>query len=140
MKVLDRNGLIKLINSFKQLFATKKELNEIKTIPTILFYDTNGSTGNIALSQKASDFNFIEIFYTQYQGYQDSVKIDLSINNKASLTASIYDGDGIYFDTKTVTINDNTINVDSCGILYYLTGIAKGKNNNIKIRKVIGYK
>lgn len=111
----------------------------------VLYNNSIGEKGDVILSKSANDYQYIEIFYTQYQGYQNSTKVDLKITNKITLIASIWLLDqgsynGIYFDTKQIVVDGKKINVISKGTLYYNNNFNKENQDNIKIHKVIGYK
>ena len=113
----------------------------------ILYNNINGALSNITLKDNIDKYKCVEIFYSQYQGYYDSVKIDLSLSKKATLTASIWltnqsTYDGFYIDTKEITLNNNQLIVDAYGALIlngFNSNATKEAQNNIRIHKVIGY-
>lgn len=112
---------------------------------TVLYDNSTGITGNITLSESVNNYKYVEIFHTQYQGYQNSTKVDLTITNKITLMNAVWlsnqgNYNGFYIDTKQITIADNQITVNGYGSLYYNdSGCRKENQNNINIHKVIAY-
>lgn len=145
---LDDDPSIPAINKVRDV-----DMNEIKevvnqndddfqnTLPTVLYSDSTGTTGNVTLSDDSSNYTTFEIFFKK-DDYQSSVKVDAGY---ASLIAHYTNMqvNTTYVDFKNILISGTTITVISYMEWYNnwgTTGVTAGKVNGIYITKVLGYK
>lgn len=145
------------INDDPSLPAVNKvrdiDMNEIKevvnenytefnnSIPVVLFNDANGVSGNVTLSDSASNYSYLEIFFEK-DNYGSSIRV---YDNKASLIAHYTNASSntTYISFKNVSISGTTIIVDSYQEWYNnwgTSGVTAGNTNGILITKVLGYK
>lgn len=116
---------------------------EIAEKETILYNNTSGTSLNVTLSDSASNYDYIEIFYKDDQNYANSTKIKGSDTgfilqfNKAGIGQ-----DRIYLYDTRYTINNNVITPGiSLTLTLQTSGISvNGTDNLFYITKVVGYK
>lgn len=117
-------------------------------IPYTLYENAEGYSGTITLSDDASNYKFLEIYFggsTSTSDRIDYVKVDLSLSKNVSLFKFSSDAGGtLYAQCRDVTISGTTIStLDSTrywSITYTGSSWSKTATNSIYIRKVIGYK
>ena len=128
------------------------ETNEVyeSIIPKTLYSNSSGTTGNITLSENASNFTELEIFYnfvrspdasdiTSYN-YSKSIKL-LADAEKFVITDMIFQNDRNWLKggTTQYSISGKNITVDFTGAWAIGTGnYAKTSGNTIKITKILG--
>lgn len=109
--------------------------------PTVLYSSSSGSGSNISLSDNVDNYDYLEILYMRIEGQSSSVKLNVSITKKATLTSTYYTSGSFYIDCKNITLNGTTLIVNSNYVMYSngtTTSIANV--NNIRIYEVLGYK
>lgn len=123
--------------------------------PILLYDNSSGTTGTVTLSQSASDFYYLEIFYKDNQSVKyNSSKVDspngksiglnifghwLGDNNDSACTdirirEIIISGNSITTATNNGTNRTGYVSIDEANIQ------AHDNNNYIYITKVVGYK
>ena len=112
-----------------------------------LYYNSSGTTGNVTLSESAANFYFIDIFFSNWDGYRDCVRVYAPNGNSAVLSNAVYKNEGTatYVRNKVVTISGTSVSVVS-----NRNGEAEVRQNNscsaidstgvIKIYAVWGWK
>lgn len=112
-----------------------------------LYYNRSGTTGNVTLSESAANFDFIDIFFSNNDGYRDCVRVFAPNGNSAVLSNAVYKNEytTTYVRNKVVTISGTSISVVS-----NRNGEAQVRQNNscyaadstsvIKIYAVWGWK
>lgn len=145
---LDDDPSIQAINKVRDV-----DMNEIKevvnqndddfqnTLPTVLYSDSSGTTGNVTLLDDSNNYSYFEIFFKK-DDYQSSNKVG---SGYASLIAHYTNvqSNTTYIDFKNVLIAGTTITVLSFQEWYNnwgTTGMTAGNTNGIYITKVLGYK
>lgn len=121
--------------------------NGILALEGVSLYDnSSGTTGTVTLSESASNFNYLEIFFRNNDNTYSSVKV-YSPNNKRVSLFSVYlnttSSSGEYFMAKgaNVTISGTSITKNSyCEGNFYNQNQQRDRNNNTYILKVLGYK
>lgn len=117
-------------------------------IPYTLYENVNGYAGTITLSDDASNYRFLEIYFggsTSTSDRIDYVKVDLSLSKNVSLFKFSSDAGGsLYAQCRDVTISGTTIStLDSTrywSVSYTGSSWSKTATNSIYIRRVIGYR
>ena len=125
--------MLKLGTDFEQLL---KELFK----PTTLYNNSSGSNGTITLSDNVSNYEYIEIYYRNGDGYIDYKKIYSPNGKICGLNLSYYNtGIGHYQNwSGTVNISDTTITHTKD---YYTSNSTTATAiNYIYITRVLGYK
>lgn len=112
--------------------------------PITLYESANGTTGNVTLSDDASNYSYLEIFYEKETA--SSVKVNDPDGQEVVLLLNyFYTNSNIYqIVEKTVEISGTSITVKT-NQSYYINisnGVAPSMatENSIKIMKVVGYK
>lgn len=123
-----------------------KEWERLTTEPTVLYENSNGSNGNITLSDDVDNYLAIEIFYKgdNYSNF-NSTKILSPFGNASLIIANINTSGqymGVFFRLSNVSVSNNQINVNENGQLFSNGfNVNNGTTNNfIYITKVLGYK
>lgn len=117
-------------------------LNEIiQTIEGIVVYEsTDGTNGNITLTQSATNAKFAEIFYKDNVNIYGSVKVENPNLKEVVLSLGVTNSNTNGFWTKTSHVKFSDTNLS---VLYYVEGdVIAGtvtKVNRIYITKVILY-
>lgn len=110
---------------------------------TVLYENSEGTKENVTLNDSASDYSYIEIFYSIPDGMMKSVKV-YNPNDKSVILDGVWFGDDLYFYTKRIKIEDSMINKRTARtyrILNSTTWTPYGSDaDNITIYKVVGYK
>lgn len=110
---------------------------------TVLYENSEGTKENVTLNDSASDYSYIEIFYSIPDGMMKSVKV-YNPNDKSVILDGVWFGDDLYFYTKRIKIEDSMINkriARTYRILNSTTWTPYGSDaDNITIYKVVGYK
>lgn len=117
-------------------------------IPYTLYENLEGYSGTITLSDDASNYRFLEIYFggsTSTNDRIDYVKVDLSLSKNVSLFKFSSDAGGtLYAQCRDITISGTTIStLDSTrywSASYTGSSWSKTATNSIYIRRVIGYK
>ena len=119
---------------------TENAINELK--PIVLYNNSTGTTGTVTLSQNASNFSMLEIFYTKSSiGYQ-SVKV-FSPNGKtvSLITGYINSTSEAQLLLPRATISGTSITRSYSGLINFNAsshGMSTG--NEVAIYAVVGYK
>lgn len=113
----------------------------IQAKPTSLFNSSSGTTEKVTLSQSASNFSYLEIFYKNSAGDEQSLRIASPNGKKVALT-SLYYEDSFFAFYREVTISGTSITNNNYGQVWFSNnGTANiSKENKISIMKVLGYK
>lgn len=112
---------------------------------TLLYYNSNGSNGNISLSDSASNYDYIEIFYRTNDMDYSSVKVyepdgkNVILNGQRANSAT----PRIYGKTRTIYIDDTSVTTVANSTTQYTVnnGSASAINNSnyIYIIRIVGY-
>lgn len=112
---------------------------------TILYNNNSGTTGTIQLNDSADNYDYIDIFYKNNNGYHSSVRIYQPNNKNVALStiAPYSPQNQIWLQAAIKRISGTSItNVDNAhyaeGEVYNKTGY--GANDVLAILKVVGYK
>lgn len=111
---------------------------------TILYDNPQGSNGNITLSDDASNYTYLEIYFFtndgwQYGGYQKCMMAGNNSTNHSLIACWTNTGGSCYFKAKNININGTSItNAGYSEVDLAYGGHSAG--NSIYIRMVIGYK
>lgn len=106
---------------------------------TVLYDDSTGTTGNVYLSQSATNFDYIEIFFHNNDGYYNSAKVWRP--NKVALTVNYTNESYLWIKTSLISIAGSTITrVSSSECRIGENGISFNTSSNIYITRVVGYK
>ena len=114
-------------------------------IPTVLYDNANGSTGNIVLDDNVNNYQYVEILCLQSSDniYFSSGKLSKPFPKNIQLSTTFYAGQNSYVFSATKHIKDNQI-LDSghSGLSNLLNnvGVTGESRDYIKIVKVLGYK
>lgn len=129
---------------------TSEKSNVVEAInsnlPTVLYENSDGSTGNITLSDSIDNYSAIEIFYkSDGDGNFSSTKILNPFTRAALITMIInLSGNyrGVFLRMSQVALSGNQLTVEKNGQLFGGgTSVNNGtSNNNVRIIKVLGYK
>lgn len=102
------------------------------------------TTGNITLNDSVSNYDILEIFYKNQDGYSDSKRIHSPNNKIVSLDLSYYNNGTQNFQHWTGNIEISNTSITHSIDYYYEnsggTTNAPQTINYIQIEKVIGYK
>lgn len=124
---------------FKRLTRQKNEVYGIKE----LYYDAEGTNGNVTLEETCENFEYVEIFYYTNSGnYYGSSKIYLPNGKTAQLKAENDDGTYNYMYTANYTFNGTTLTRNT-EYRWRLAGSGssnRAATSTIHIYRVIGYK
>ena len=111
---------------------------------TELYYDENGTTGDVTLNDSAANYNCIEIHYKDNDGYKNSTKIEEPNGTTALLLSGSFAVNNCYIKGRNITISGTSIVTTGSSKNNYgqYTGVSSGYSNTnyIYIYKVIGYK
>ena len=128
-------GVYKKSTSY-EMFAARK-----------LYYNRSGTTGNVTLSESAANFDFIDIFFSNNDGYRDCVRVFAPNGNSAVLSNAVYKNEytTTYVRNKVVTISGTSISVVSNRsgegqVRQNNSCYAEGSTSIIKIYAVLGWK
>ena len=123
---------------------------EIQAKPTTLYSNASGTKGTVTLSQKATNFAYLDIFYLNNNGVGDSFnRLSVSQNGNYFVLSNIgfylNSGDsvnGSEIRVSSYKLSGNTITVTGSSYTYIRNKAVNwmDNNNNIYIYKVIGYK
>lgn len=113
-------------------------------VPTILYENSSGGTTNdITLKESASNFEYIEIFYTYGSDSQfgaNSVKIHYPTQKTANSLLCIYDGYSCQMMMLTVEISNNQATTIEYGLIDIYQNIVYNDRKYIRIYRILGYK
>lgn len=110
-------------------------------VNNVLYYNANGSNSTITLSDSASNYDYLEIFYKDSDNQYNSVKVFSPNNKKVFLTSSTIYNNKIYYKMKVVGISNTSITNNSTSQMTCDTsGNTITTDNFIYICKVIGVK
>lgn len=137
---LDTSNKENLVNAINEILK--------KYAPIELYNNSSGAYGTINLSDDASNYTYMEIFFSGNDGYNypSSVKIYSPNGKIASLLYILNDGtaQNFYFKVKNVLISGTTISdVDGryADATFFNSALpAINKVDHVKINKVLGYK
>jgi len=139
------------INSDLIIEGTSKSLKELqeqvdKLTPVNLYYNYDGTTGNVTLNDDVNNYNYIEIFFRNNDNYYNSTRIymDKPTDQRVYLGAHHAWGSGsVFTKMKIIQISGNKMNVFNS---YYSqlelrnNTVILTQSNNIYITRVDGYK
>lgn len=129
------------------------ELDKLKAYS--LYNNTSGTTGNVTLSDSASNYEYIEIFYKNVDGIFSSTKVKSPNGKTVGLSCSVTfvggsGNNGLYaIHSRIIDISGTSINthsITSNGSYYGALALWENgsasldKTNYIYITQVIGYK
>lgn len=105
-----------------------------------LYYNVNGTTGTVNLSDSVANYDYIEIFFKQseYTNVYSSVKLYKPNNTQVCLTSIQADNNGVGIYTAYCVVNGTTITKSNYGI--YWTNGGYNHTDKIYITRVVGYK
>lgn len=137
---IDREKYSVGINCLPQKSNTL-EINGIDVFNTYeLYFNSSGTTGNVALSDNYTNYSYIEIFFKGNNGSIDNVKIPTTFTIANLHTANYYSGT-IFMQTEVISLSSSTITrgtqeqtILSAGAYPVL------ESTSIYIVKVLGYK
>lgn len=151
---IDENGNLKAPSI--QSKGTLQSTGNIKTNGTVqargsepvysaklLFSNSSGVTGTINLSESASNFTNIEIFYGKSYSFSNSIKVRTSNAGSVGLMYGYCDGTIVQIGCRVVAVSGTSITNSSYygGTNIYTTGnVEVFKTNEIKIFAVLGYR
>lgn len=112
--------------------------------PITLYESANGTTGNVTLSDDASNYSYLEIFYEKETA--SSVKVNDPDGKEVVLLLNYF-----YTNSNTYQIVEKTVDISGTSITvktnqsYYINIVnnvapSMATENQIKIMKVVGYK
>lgn len=80
-----------------------------------LYNNTNPATGNITLSESASNFTFLDIFFINNDWYHDCVRVYYPVNKGVVLSNAVFKDEfgTVYIRNKVLTISGTSISVVS---------------------------
>ncbi len=110
---------------------------------TVLYNNTNGSMGNISLSDSIENYKYIDILFKDDQNIYNTARFIVKNGAWYSLQSFQYvkADSRIVMRGKNIQLIDKTIkNGDYCAIALTSSGNNFYWNNNIFITKIIGYK
>lgn len=119
----------------------ENQINEDKT--EILYEDNIGTTGNITLSEIASNFSYLEIFYKNDNNRHQSIKVDNPNNKTISLLSTSLDSNtASNIKIKDMQISGTIISVIHTQELNFWNSSWHNNDgkNMIYINKVVGYR
>ena len=116
-----------------------------KVWPSLTLYEnSSGTNGTVTLSQSASEFSFLEIYYTlNTRSYATrSVRVPYPNDKTANLDFSNWYNTtyGMYIFSKNVYISGTSIVVSNTGWQYIGSDRHTENADNIYITKVVGYR
>ena len=123
-----------------------KDWKVIMTEPVVLYENSNGSNGNISLSDSISNYSAIEIFYkSDVDANFSSTKVLKPFTKAALITMNINlsgSYQGVFFRITQLSLSNNQLTVGKNGQLFGGgSAVNNGATNNqIYITKVLGYK
>lgn len=119
---------------------------QLVEVPQVLFTSTGhaGSDGDIELSEAASNFEYLEIFFNGADGYHgNSLKVYNPQGQRVCLVVTNTRGQGdTYIRRATYLILDRSIQYtgDGSGVSFLDSyGVAFFKDHSIRITRVVGY-
>ena len=134
---------------FQDYPSTETPLNaenlnhNFKTLKGVVLFE-GSTTGNLTLNDSASNYDIMEIFYRNQDGYLDSKRIYSPNEKKLSLDLSYYNPGTQQFQHWAGNIEISGTTITHSKDYYY--GNAGGATNTpleinyINIEKVVGYK
>lgn len=119
---------------------------QLVEVPQVLFTSTGhaGSDGDIELSEAASNFEYLEIFFNGADGYHgNSLKVYNPQGQRVCLVVTNTEGNDVtYIRRSTYLILDRSIQYtgDGGGVAFLDSyGVAFFKEHSIRITRVVGY-
>ena len=109
----------------------------------VLYENASGSNSNITLSDNASNYEYLEIFFRNNDNIYSSVKVYQPNGKKVNLISQYNNGsDTIWFKIAICLISGNTITKDNAVEMKLISNSSVGifNGNNIYITRVVGYK
>lgn len=113
---------------------------------TILYNNSSGTQGNIALNDDISNYAYIKIYFKNNDGYTSSAEFDTitALNNgKINLFNTTQSSSSLYYKCSSYIVTSNTISVNENGyssIQFNSSGMTYNNTNDLFIQKIIGYK
>ena len=147
-KITFKNGSQPAVNdvSLNQLQRNmEKAINELKEEKdgTTLYENKTGTTGNIALSEKLSNYKYIKVFW-KVGDNNKSEEVLVTLNKNINLSLMDFMDSKIWIHTKTMTMEDTKLTVKrykEYSIIDSSQWTPYGSStNSIAIVKVVGYK
>lgn len=112
----------------------------------ILYYNNSGTTGTVTLSEDASQFSYLEIFYGKSENYYNSTRVIEPQGKNVSLITGYFNNATPFQQvlTKTVLVSGTSISTVSnlTGLSNFYTGNSHEiwNSDEVKIYCVVGYK
>lgn len=136
---------IQVQDSYSESTTNPYSCNYINQVNTgiVLYDNSDGTAGNVLLSDSSANYNYIEIFYAKGEGSYNNCKIFSPNGKMITLScASNYNSTSLQELWKHITISGNTITSDyGLARNSSTSGIGNPvQENSVKIYKVIGYK
>lgn len=147
-KITFKNGSQPAVNdvSLNQLQRNmEKAINELKEEKdgTTLYENKTGTTGDIALSEKLSNYKYIKVFW-KVGDNNKSEEVLVTLNKNINLSLIDFVDSNIWLHTKTMLMEDTKLKVErykEYSIKDSSQWIPYGSStNSIVIVKVVGYK
>ena len=106
----------------------------------VLYNNSSGSTGTITLTDNASNYDFLEIYYAEHNNgnVKQMVKVENPDGKAAQMQVLSQSGTDIRVNVQRATISGTTI-TKQYGQVNYMSG-SKYTVNEIYIEKVVGYR
>lgn len=124
---------------------TEKAINELKKEKdgTTLYENETGTTGNIVLSEKLSNYKYIKVFWKVGNNNRGE-EVSVALNKNINLSLIDFTDSKIWIHTKTMTMEDTKLTVKRYKE-YSITDSSQwtpygSSTNSIAIVKVVGYK
>lgn len=134
------NGAYNSSNSSNLTYAHQ---GTIQCKPKTLYDNTAGTTGSVALSDSAANYNYLEIYYTKSNSRVGCTKVHSPNGKYAQLIWEIQlSNTSVQFLTKSVNINAKNITVANQNVTNLASGSSPiiSNGNELYIVKVVGYK
>lgn len=124
---------------------TEKAINELKEEEdgTTLYENETGTTGDIALSEKLSNYKYIKVFWKVGNNNRGE-EVSVALNQNINLSLIDFTDSKIWIHTKTMLMEDTKLTVKRYKE-YSITDSSQwtpygSSTNSIVIVKVVGYK
>ena len=128
-----------------KLVASWSEWRKLQMSGKVIYEDSSGETGTVALDGNASGYEYIEIFYKNNDNMYGSIKVENPTNGRKFVIVSTtpdYD-DNTYLKSTSYNISGNKLTPEQYSQITLNSNKTFSRNtseNRISITKVIGYK
>ena len=107
----------------------------------ILYDNSSGTTGTVTLSENATDYDYLEIYFRTNDNWTSSIKCMTSSGTQVNLIATFINETYLYLKVNKITINGNSITRQmGTETKSGNSGNIHSVINNIYITKVAGYR